>query len=324
LFLSLQDTLLFFILAQRMVKVKVLSSCLLLVSTSVSALDASVWEGMKDPTQASTNDDAIPKHSRKLTTSAAGLVGEIVAIPFQTVPPGFLECDGQALNRDDYPDLYDAIGDLYGLGSVINTFKIPDYRGYALRALDSGAGIDPGRVLGSKQEDMFKTHFHIVPRDGRTPGSIDSNGAGSESGGTPDNDGISSGNFPFRTLRNSDGGGIETRMKNVAVKFIIRAFPVNDIVAQSGVNTLQVCDADGKMQKQIDLTIYWLLVLTAVIAVRLILDVVSYFKEILVKERLPPVVQPSAQINQQPYDQPNRHFKLENAVAEKNPEIEVM
>jgi hypothetical protein len=108
-------------------------------------------------------------------------------------------------------------------------------------------------------------------------------------------------------------------MKNVAVKFVIRAFPVNDIVAQSGVNTLQVCDANGKMQKQIDLAIYWLLVLTAVIAVRLILDVVSYFKEILVKERLSPVVQPPAQINQQPYghDQPNHHFKLENAVAEK-------
>jgi hypothetical protein len=166
---------------------------------------------------------------------------------------------------------------------------------------------------------MFKTHFHIVPRDGRTPGTIDAGGAGSESGGTPDNDGISSGNFPFKTPRNSDGGGIETRMKNVAVKFVIRAFPVNDIVAQSGVNTLQVCDADGKMQKQIDLAIYWLLVLTAVIAVRLILDVVSYFKEILVKERLSPVVQPPAQINQQPYghDQPNHHFKLENAVAEK-------
>lgn len=184
------------------------------------------------------------KASRKLASSAAGFVGEIVTIPFTTVPFGFVECDGRALDRNAYPDLFDAIGDLYGLGSVINTFKVPDYRGYALRALDSGAGIDPNRVIGSKQDDMFKTHFHIIPRDNLTPASIDRIGAGFESGGTPDSDGISDGGYPFKTLRNSDGGGSETRMKNVAVKFIIRALPMND-VAQSGVNTFEVCDTNG-------------------------------------------------------------------------------
>jgi hypothetical protein len=183
------------------------------------------------------------KASRKLTSSAVGFVGEIVAIPFTTVPAGFLECDGQAISRDDYPDLYNTITDLYGLGTTINTFKVPDYRGYALRALDNGAGIDPNRVIGSKQEDMFKTHFHIVPRNHHTPSGIDSIGAGFESGGTPDNDGLSDGGYPYKTVRNSDGGGSETRMKNVAVKFIIRALPLHD--SQAGINTFQVCDDDG-------------------------------------------------------------------------------
>jgi hypothetical protein len=184
------------------------------------------------------------KASRKLASSAGGFVGEIVTIPFSTVPNGFVECDGRALDRNTYPDLFNAIGDLYGLGSVINTFKVPDYRGYALRALDNGAGIDPNRVIGSKQEDMFETHFHIVPRTSLTPSGIDGIGAGIESGGTPDNNGMNDGGFPFKTLRNSDGGGSETRMKNVAVKFIIRALPTNDI-AQTGVNTFEVCDVNG-------------------------------------------------------------------------------
>lgn len=39
----------------------------------------------------------------------------------------------------------------FGPGDGVNTFTGPDYRGMHLRIVDAGAGIDPGRVLGSEQ-----------------------------------------------------------------------------------------------------------------------------------------------------------------------------
>ena len=95
---------------------------------------------------------------------------------------GWLPCDGSSYSRfwedvtstDDgcYPDLYAVIGYLYGMDG--NKFKVPDYRGYFLRALDpstsdqaenenreaykggKGGKTDPG----STQGDAFLTHEH--------------------------------------------------------------------------------------------------------------------------------------------------------------------
>jgi hypothetical protein len=192
---------------------------------------------------------------RKLTTmsSATGLVGEIIAVPFETVPIGFLECNGQSVDRNQFLDLFNAIGSKYGLGSTINTFKVPDYRGYFLRGWDHGAGNDPdastrsdtgdgtkGDRVGTRQPHQFQTHWHWIPRDWRTPGSIDGTGAGSESGGTPSNDGLQSGGYDFKTLLNSDGGGKQTNPINMNVMFIIRAFPVSP-----NTNLDRICDSTG-------------------------------------------------------------------------------
>jgi hypothetical protein len=176
-----------------------------------------------------------------VATSAAALVGEIVQLPFGTVPTGFLECNGQAVSRDSYPELFNAIGTTYGLGSIINTFRVPDYRGYFLRGWshDSTTGIDPdaqsrnnGNVVGSTQGFCNAHHQHIIPRDWRTPGSLDAVGE-SESGGTPDNLGLSAGDFPFKTLINADGGCAEARPSNVAVMYAIRALPADTFLQSS-------------------------------------------------------------------------------------------
>jgi len=42
---------------------------------------------------------------------------------------GWFECDGRAIPRDDYPNLFAAIGTTYGPGDGSVTFNIPDYRG---------------------------------------------------------------------------------------------------------------------------------------------------------------------------------------------------
>jgi hypothetical protein len=52
-----------------------------------------------------------------------------------SAPSGYLLCDGREVNQSDYPDLFAAIGSLYGTASG-GKFKVPDFRGMFLR----GAG----------------------------------------------------------------------------------------------------------------------------------------------------------------------------------------
>ena len=75
-------------------------------------------------------------------------------------PSGWLECDGSAVARADYADLFSAIGTVYGAGDGSTTFNLPDLRGEFLRGLDSGRGVDADRVLGSAQGEEYKSHTH--------------------------------------------------------------------------------------------------------------------------------------------------------------------
>jgi microcystin-dependent protein len=56
-------------------------------------------------------------------------VGSI--IPYMnndTLPEGFLFCNGAAISRNEYHDLFDVIGTTYGSGDGSTTFNIPDLR----------------------------------------------------------------------------------------------------------------------------------------------------------------------------------------------------
>ena len=55
----------------------------------------------------------------------------------------------------------------YGDGST--NFRIPDYRGVFIRGLDSGRGLDNGRVLGSYQMDADQriTGTFSTPNSGK-------------------------------------------------------------------------------------------------------------------------------------------------------------
>jgi hypothetical protein len=65
----------------------------------------------------------------------AGVGGGGTALPFgsmllypsgATVPAGFLRCDGSAVSRTTYSNLFVAIGTAYGVGNGTTTFNIPD------------------------------------------------------------------------------------------------------------------------------------------------------------------------------------------------------
>lgn len=71
-----------------------------------------------------------------------------VVFPYagSTAPEGWLLCNGQAISRTVYADLFAAIGVAHGYGDNSTTFNIPDYRGRFLRGRDGGIARDPDRA----------------------------------------------------------------------------------------------------------------------------------------------------------------------------------
>lgn len=56
------------------------------------------------------------------------LVGQIRMIANTNVPDGWLTCNGQAVSRTTYADLFAAIGISFGVGDGSTTFNVPDLR----------------------------------------------------------------------------------------------------------------------------------------------------------------------------------------------------
>ena len=149
-------------------------------------------------------------------------VGVPVPWPSAIPPTGWLKCNGAAFSAEEYPKL----------AKVYPTNKLPDLRGEFIRGWDDGRGIDAGRALLSLQAGMLEKHRHmVVANDGYDSKEewelaaifrkAYTQGRGldaADAGGTL---------IPSPTLhtRGSIGntGGSETRPRNIAFNYIVRA-----------------------------------------------------------------------------------------------------
>ena len=101
--------------------------------------------------------DAVNKTQLDTAINGAKWIGEIweMAYPYiPTLPSGMevVECDGRALSKASYPELYSIMGTTWGGTELGATFNIPDKRGVVTRGWDHGRGLDTGRLFGSYQE----------------------------------------------------------------------------------------------------------------------------------------------------------------------------
>ena len=62
------------------------------------------------------------------------VTGTIMAV-LKSSMPGWILCDGRAISRATYADLFSVIGVSFGHGDGSSTFNVPDYRGCFLRGL---------------------------------------------------------------------------------------------------------------------------------------------------------------------------------------------
>ena len=135
-------------------------------------------------------------------------VGTIISWPVAQNPAdwqnsdgsyNWLECNGQSISKTVYPELFALMGG-----------QVPDLRGLFLRGHGGNSA-----ALGVKQEDSVGPHSHYLGFYLKTLADWE-----------PPNDLPSpSGLGDRQTLKTGDGIGEETRPKNMAVRYLVRARP---------------------------------------------------------------------------------------------------
>lgn len=109
--------------------------------------------------------------------------GVISAFAGATAPTGWLMCDGSAVSRITYADLFAIIGTTYGNGDGTTTFNLPKYDGRVPVGLDTtDTSFDTlGETGGSK---YLQEHQHAIYNNRRpNEGSIGGNGYFVDGGG---------------------------------------------------------------------------------------------------------------------------------------------
>ena len=118
-------------------------------------------------------------------------VGDIKASLQTTNHGNWFLCNGQAVSRTDYADLFELIGTNFGAGDGVATFNIPDYRGKFLRGLG-----------GNSAEDVYTTQEEGLPNITGSVGRI----GNAEPYPVGCLDSFSRGNMPW-----AGGGSYDTR-----------------------------------------------------------------------------------------------------------------
>ena len=130
-------------------------------------------------------DSSVSSWDRVLKQSKDAVpTGAIFTFPVATPPTGYLICDGSAISRTTYSDLFAIIGVIYGNGDGSTTFNLPDYRGKFLRGLNDGSGNDPdaatrqdrgdgtaGDNVGTLQNGEMASHQHQIDPPSSTSNS---------------------------------------------------------------------------------------------------------------------------------------------------------
>ena len=92
-------------------------------------------------------------------------VGSIIISTSSVIPIGYLVCDGSAVDRSQYADLFAVIGTTYGPGDGLNTFNLPNLSGRVVVGPASGVvlGSTGGEATHALQSNEIVAHAHDVP-----------------------------------------------------------------------------------------------------------------------------------------------------------------
>ena len=117
--------------------------------------------------------DPVTGQLKELSLKAADTlpIGSVIAYSGSNEPSGWLICDGRAISRTNYSNLFNVIGTTYGAGDGSTTFNLPDYRDRVPVGLDSNdSDFDTlGKTGGEKTHKLtineMPAHDHNVMKN---------------------------------------------------------------------------------------------------------------------------------------------------------------
>ena len=139
-----------------------------LTFTEDGEIDVSASKITYDNTESGMTATNVQDAITELSTAPKGgpgvPVGSVFWLAAQTAPEGYLICNGSAVCRTEYADLFAAIGTTFGTGDGSTTFALPNLQAAFIR----GAGSQDGysATFGQKQEattiEVSNTDLHIL------------------------------------------------------------------------------------------------------------------------------------------------------------------
>lgn len=136
-------------------------------NAAFNTIESTVSTGTAPLTVASTtvctnlNADTVDGYHASAFLLPAGM---ITAYGGSAAPTGWLLCQGQAVSRTTYSDLFTAIGTAYGVGDGSTTFNVPDLQQrFPLGKAASGTGATLGGTGGAiDHTHTVAAHYHGV------------------------------------------------------------------------------------------------------------------------------------------------------------------
>ena len=99
-------------------------------------------------------------------------IGTIKEFAGSSAPTKWLVCNGTAISRTTYSDLFSVIGTTYGAGDGSTTFNIPDFQGRSPKGVGTSSGgtdhVAESITLGLKQNDKMQRLTGTVRRSTNT------------------------------------------------------------------------------------------------------------------------------------------------------------
>lgn len=99
-------------------------------------------------------------------------VGSISAYSGENIPTNWLKCNGQAVSRADYPELFNTIGTTYGSGDGSTTFNLPNISERVIVGNNGDGEFSLGNTGGEKEHiltiDEMPSHTHDINPSGAT------------------------------------------------------------------------------------------------------------------------------------------------------------
>lgn len=103
-------------------------------------------------------------------------VGTYISGAWETAPVGYVMCDGSAISRTDYANLFACIGVKFGAGDGSTTFNVPDLRDKTIQgrnanqtigeSLEAGLPNITGDIALSPLPERVNAHGCFTPKRG--------------------------------------------------------------------------------------------------------------------------------------------------------------